>query len=262
MKGPETMNLNDNQTDTPAGEMRGADHVFLLFQLRLGDTPLRKLMRAAIIMNIIFLAGSLFIPFTSVVPLPVLIAFSFVPANILRGGFVDEVIPECRRTCSDEDIVRGAMQCLRFMWGRYILYLLPGLLIFFGVLFAFSYSVFHAEFFGLILLYIPQILVLLLGEYALGHYSIARVFSRRGGTTVMMLVILLGQIVLTLDFLGVATGLSTIAMSSSYIIHVVIQSIVILVVCAVFSVDGIRYFTKAALADAEKNGMPQQEKDM
>lgn len=61
-----------------------------------------------------------------------------------------------------------------------------------------------------------------------------------------------------MDFLGVATGLFTIAMSSSYIIHVVIQSIVILVVCAVFSVGGIKYFTKAALADAEKNGMPQR----
>lgn len=121
---------------------------------------------------------------------------------------------------------------------------------------------FHEEFFELIWLYILQILVFLMGEYALGYYPIARVFSRRGGTTVMMLVILLGQIVLTLDFLGVATGLSTIAMSSSYIIHVVIQSIVILVVCAVFSVGGIRYFTKAVLADAEKNGMPQQEKDM
>ena len=252
MKGPETMNLNDNQTDTPAGEMRGADHVFLLFQLRLGDTPLRKLMRAAIIMNIIFLAGSLFIPFTSVVPLLVLIAFSFVPANILRGGFVDEVIPECRRTCSGEDIVRGAMQCLRFMWGRYILYLLPGLLIFSGVLFAFSYTVFHAEFFGLVWLYILQILVFLMGACALGHYPIARVFSRRAGTTVMMLVILLGQIVLALDFLGVATGMSTIAMPSDYINHVVIQSIVILIVCAVFSIGGIAYFTKAALADAEQ----------
>lgn len=183
----DNMDTKELRTGSPAGGTRGADHVFLLFQLRLGDTPLRKLMRAAIIMNIIFLAGSLFIPFTSVVPLPVLIAFSFVPAGILRGGFVNEVIPECRRTCSGEDIVRSAMQCLRFMWGRYILYLLLGLLIFFGVLFAFSYSVFHDEFFELIWLYILQILVFLLGEYALGHYPIARVFSRRGGTTVMML---------------------------------------------------------------------------
>ena len=256
------MDLNENRTDSPAGAARAPDHVFLLFRLRLGDIPLRKLIRAAIIMNIVFLAGSLFVPFTSVVPLPILIAFSFVPAGILRGGFVNEVIPECRRTCSEEDIVRGAMKCLRFMWGRYILYLLPGLLIFSGVLFAFSYTVFHAEFFGLVWLYILQILVFLMGDCALGHYPIARVFSRRAGTIIMMLVILLGQIVLALDFLGVATGVSTIAMPSDYINHVVIQSIVILVVCAVFSIGGIRYFSKAALADAEQNGLPQREKDM
>ena len=232
--------------------MRGADHVFHVF--RLDDTPVSKLIWPSVILQINFFGGLLAaIPtggITLIVSILVMFVLPFVSGILVRREFVRDVIPACRHFCSEQEIVSGAMKSLRFMNFRYLLCLLPGILIFYGLIFFFRGGLPLPRYFvSAIWVYLLQIAVFLLGEYVLAWYPVARVFSRRVGMIVMMLVVFLAQIVLAIDFLYAASGLVHLDYNADYV-RLVARSIATLVVCAAIYGVGLWYFTRAAFADA------------
>ena len=242
------IDANEPRTESPTGGTRGADHVVRVF--RQDNAPFTKLMWTAAILQIVFfgvfpvfLLRSPIGLFLLILPLPVLIALPFVLGILVRREFVNDVIPACRRVCNEKEIVSGAMKSLRFIYFRYLLCLLPGILLFFIL------NRFPRYFVSAIWVYLLQIAVFLLGEYILAWYPVARVFSRRVGMIVMMLVIFLAQIVLAFDFLYAASGLVHLDYNADEI-RLVLRSIVTLVVCAAIYGGGLWYFTRAALADA------------
>jgi len=243
--------LNDspdpNQTTagTPGGGTRGADHVFHVF--RQDDTPVSKLIWPSVILQINFFGGLLAaIPtggITLIVSLLAMFALPFFPGVFVRREFASDVIPACRGVCTEKEIVSGAMKSLRFVCFRYLLCLLPGILLFFIL------NRFPRYFVSAIWVYLLQIAVFLLGEYVLALYPVARAFSRRAGMIVMMPVIFLAQIVLALDFLYAASGLVHMDPSPDFN-GLVARSIVTLVVCAAIYGGGLWYFIHAAYKDA------------
>ncbi len=256
--------MNTNETVSPTGGKGSADYdVYSVF--RQDITPVRKLIIAAIVMQIIFfgpilcaflfprvqiLQNMLFLIVPSIL-VALALAFPFIPGIIVLRHFRDAVIPACRYTCSEKD-VSGAFQCLRFMWGRYILCLLPGILILFCFLFRLFYrpseeAVSNIEYSGGTGLYILGISVFLLGECALAVFPVARIFSRRAGMIVMIPFIIPGQIVLIMNYLTRIVGLLYDVPEKEYIS----QSIIIFAVCAVLFGGALAYFIHAAKKDSE-----------
>lgn len=246
------MMSNTETRENAGGGTRGADHVFTVF--RQDDTPVSKLILPSLILQINFFGGLLAaIPtggITLIVSLLAMFALPFFPGISVRREFVSDVIPACRGVCTEKEIVSGAMKSLWFMCGRYLRCLLPGILIFCGVFFFFRFGLPLPRYFvSAIWVYLLQIAVFLLGEYVLAWYPVARVFSRRAGMIVMMLVVFLAQIVLAFDFLYAASGLVHMDPSPDFN-GLVARSIVTLVVCAAIYGVGLWYFTRAAFADA------------
>ena len=246
------MDANEPRTELPTGGTRGADHVFSVF--RQDDSPVSKLILPSLILQLNFFGGLLAaIPtggIALIVSILVLFVLPFVSGILVRREFVSDVIPACRPVCTEKEIVSGAMKSLRFMCGRYLRCLLPGILIFYGLIFFFRFGLPLPRYFvSAIWVYLLEIAVFLLGEYVLAWYPVARVFSQRAGMVVMMLVIFLAQIVLACDFLYAASGLVHLDYNADYV-RLVARSIVTLVVCAAIYGVGLWYFTRAALADA------------
>ena len=132
-KGPRTKSP-DGGTADGLGELvvgLGADHVYNVF--REDDTSVPKLMSILVVMQMFFFAGLLAaIPtsgVTLVVSVLILTALPFAPGVIVRREFRNDVIPACRNVCSESEIVSGALKCLRYLWGRYLLGLLPAIVI-------------------------------------------------------------------------------------------------------------------------------------
>ena len=246
------MDANEPRTESPSGGTRGADYVFHVF--RQDDSPVSKLILPAVILQIIFFGGLLAaIPtggITLIVSVLALFALPFFPGVFVRREFVSDVIPACRGVCTEKEIVSGARKSLRFMCGRYLRCLLPGILIFYGLIFFFRGGLPLPRYFAsAIWVYLLQIAVFFLGEYVLAWYPVARVFSQRAGMIVMMLVVFLAQIVLAFDFLYAASGLVHMDPSPDFN-GLVARSIVTLVVCAAIYGVGLWYFTRAAYKDA------------
>ena len=246
------MDANEPRTGSPTGGMRGADHMFRVF--RQDDSPVSKLILPAVILQIIFFGGLLAaIPtggITLIVSVLALFAFPFFPGVFVRREFVSDVIPACRGVCTEKEIVSGARKSLRFMCGRYLRCLLPGILIFYGLIFFFRGGLPLPRYFvSAIWVYLLEIAIFFLGEYVLAWYPVARVFSQRAGMVVMMLVVFLAQIVLAFDFLYAASGLVHMDPSPDFN-GLVARSIVTLVVCAAIYGVGLWYFTRAAYKDA------------
>jgi len=246
-------NRNPNQK-TSCGT-RGADHVFAVF--RQDDSPVSKLILPSVILQINFFGGLLAaIPtggITLIVSLLAMFALPFFPGISVRREFVSDVIPACRPVCTEKEIVSGARKSLRFMFFRYLRCLLPGILIFYGLIFFFRFGLPLPRYFvSAIWVYLLEIAVFLLGEYVLAWYPVARVFSRRAGMIVLMLVVFLAQIVLAFDFLYAASGLVNMDYDADDV-RLVARSIVTLVVCAAIYGVGLWYFTRAAYKDAGRD---------
>lgn len=251
--------MNTNETVSPAGGKGSVNYdVYSVF--RQDITPVRKLIIAAIVMQIIFfgpiLCAFLFprvqilqnIFFLIAPPILVSLAFPFIPGIIVRRHFRDAVIPACRYTCSEKD-VSGAFQCLRFMWGLYILCLLPGILAFlrYIVYLCLGWPI-KTPF---ILLLVPVFLIFLLGECALAVFPVARIFSRRTGMIVMFPFIILGQIVMILDYLYGASGFLYFTDGDVPIREYTNATIIIFAVCAALFGGTLAYFIHAAKKDSE-----------
>ena len=270
------MHTKNPRTESPAGATLGADHVFDVF--RQVDTPVSRLKRTAIVMQIVFFVGVLAAVLTLsclwetgvlaigvlplILPLLVLIALPFVPGIIVRREFVDDVIPACRNLCSEEEIVSGALKSLRFLWGRYLSYLLPLIAIFLGLTVCYCFSELGSvpvrELGWSMLL---SIAVLLLGDCALAVFPVARLFSRRAGMIVMLILMILGQAVLRFNTLVDASGIIWFTDGTPPVKEAITYSIILIVIGIVLFGGGLGYFIRAAYTDAEEQGLPDTEEE-
>ena len=264
------MEPKETPTKSPADGTRGADHVFNVF--RQIDTPVSKLKRAAIVMQIVFFGGVIgavatfsclwetggiaigFLPL--IVSLLDLIALPFVPGIIVRREFVNDVIPACRRVCAEKEIVSGALQCLRFMCLHFLLYLLPLILIFLGLTVCYCFSRLGSvpirELGWPIVLSIAAVL---LGYCPLAVFPVVRMFSRRAGMIVMLILILLGQAVLRFHTLIGASGIIWFTDGTPEVKEFFISSIITIAIGIALFGGGLGYFLRAAYQDAENDGL-------
>ena len=259
--------MNTNETVPPASGKVSADYVCFLF--RYDVTPVIKMIWTAVVMQIIFFSpilvsilGAFLFPQVQILqnilfliapPILVSLAFPFVPGIIVRRRLMNDVIPACRNSCSEKEIVSGAFQCLRFMWGRYILCLLPAILAILGsVVYLCAAWPFKTPF---ILLLVPVFLIFLLGECALAVFPVTRIFSRRAGMIVMFPFIIPGQIVMILDYLIGASGFLYFTDGDVPIREYTNATIIIFAVCAVLFSGALAYFIHAAKKDAEDYGL-------
>ena len=276
------MNTKEPRTGSPDGDTAdglgelvvglGAEHVFNVF--RQVDTPVSKLKRTAIVMQIVFFGGVLAAVATfsclwetgglAIGALPLimslldLIALPFVPGVIVRREFRDDVIPACRRVCTEREIVSGALQSLRFLWGRYLLYLLPLILIFLALAVCYCFSnLGSVPIRELGWLMVLSIAVLLLGDCAQAVFPVARLFSRRATMIVLLILILLGQAVLRFTTLIGASGIIWFTDGTPEVKEYMTSSIVLIAIGIVLFGGGLHYFIHAAYTDAENDGLPE-----
>ena len=245
----ENMDKKEPRTETPAGGTLGADHVYYVY--RLADTPLTKLIWISVIMLIVFCVGALFV----VPSLLVLIALPFAPGVILSREFKNDVIPACRRVCSESEIVSGAMKSLRYLWGRYLLGLLPGILIVLGSAVCYFSTMGRKPFRELGWLFVLSFAVILLGECALAVFPVARLFSRRAGMIIMLILIILGQAVLLATAVFGASGIIWFTDGDTHVKEYTVFTFRLIFVCTVVFGGGLGYFLRAAYQDAEEQDL-------
>ncbi len=272
----------------------GSEHEFVYSIFRQDSTPIRKMIKAAVVLQLLLipiicvmpypwkgtismlfghqadslvkalegLPPNLWIPLALASPISFLaiLAIPYVPGIILRSHFRDAVIPMCKNTCPGKEIFRGAMQSLRHMLVRYVLVLLPGIIIFLvpvvfvlGIIIKIGCDarntggellVIHGSFSVIVWMYILSLPGWLLSEYALAVFPVARLFTRlsgavRPGMFLMLPPIYLGRIVFVLNpvFTAEKTAFLTVG---------------IIIVCTALSVGAIAYFNHASRTNAEK----------
>ena len=215
------------------------------------------------------LPPNLYIPLALASPVSfiALLAIPYVPGIILRRHFRDAVIPICRNTCPGKEIVRGAMRSLHYMLVRYVLVLIPGILVYlvpviFDLVILFNIFsnaqntdgerlIVHGSFSVIVWMYLLSLPGLLLSEYALAVFPVARLFTRlsgaiRPGMFLILSLICLARIVFVLNpvFTAERTAFLTVG---------------IIIVCTALSIGAIAYFDHAARNDAEKWDLKDQE---
>jgi len=246
----ENMDAKDPRTESPAGGMTGADHVYNVF--RRFDHPLTKQIWISVIMLIVFCVGVVFV----IPPLLVLIALPFFPGGIVRRELIDDVIPSCRHVCSEKEIVSGALKCLRYLWGRYLLGLFPGIMIVLGLAVCyFSSKMGSKPFRELGWPIVLSFAVILLGECALAVFPVARLFSRRAGMIIMLILIILGHAVLLANTVLGASGIIWFTDGDPHVKEYTVFTFRLIFVCTVVFGGGLGYFLHAAYTDAENEGL-------
>jgi hypothetical protein len=252
----ENVDAKEPRTDASgesAAESRatlGADHVFQVF--RQTGTPVTTLILSVVAMLVLFfvLAGA----FLGLPSLLVLIVFPFVPGIIVYREFREEVILTCRGICTETEIVSGAMKSLRFLWERYFLCLLPGIAVVAGLINPFVQSDWKPfrELGGSISF---CLFVFLLGEFPLAIFPVARLFSRRIGMIVMLILIILGQIILMLNALFLASGLIYFTDGDVKIKESIAFTSTLSFICITLFACAFGYFLHAAYTDAQNEGL-------
>ena len=199
---------NDNtdakapQTEkSPAKATFDAKYVFSVF--RENKMTLMAMICVSGMMEIIILFFFM-IPL-SPIPLLFLLALAFAPGVIVSSQFKNDVIPVCRGVCTEKEIVTGALKSLLYLWEVCFLCMIPLIVL------ALKTLIFHDPWTGhpyddfgdsIVLSYI----VALLGDCALALFPVARLFSRRIGMIVMVVLIFLAQIVLLLHAMLLRIG--------------------------------------------------------
>jgi len=274
----------------------GSEHEYVYSIFRQDGTPIRKMIWTAVVMQLLLIPiigimpypwkGTVKIVFgpqayafadalerwsiiglASPISLIALLAIPYVPGIILRRHFRDAVIPMCRNTSPGNEIARGTMQSLHYMLVRYVLVLLPGIIVFLvPVVFTLGFFIkifcdaqntggelviIHGSFSVIVWMYLLSIPGWLLSEYALAIFPVARLFTRlsgviRPGMFLILPLIYLVRIVFVLNpvFTAERTAFLTVA---------------VIVICTALSVGAIAYFNHAAKTDAEKWDLKDQE---
>lgn len=241
----------ESATESQAKATLGANHVFQVF--RQTGKPVTTLILSVVVMLVLFfvLAGA----FLGLPLLLVLIVFPFVPGIIVYREFREEVILTCRGVCTETEIVSGAWKSLLYLWERYFLCLLP------GIAFVVGFHVLHdfqsdwkpfRELGGSISF---CLFVFLLGEFPLAIFPVARLFSRRIGMIVMLILIILGQIILMLNTLFLASGLIYFTDGDVKIKENIAFTGTLSFICITLFACGLGYFIHAAYTDAQNEGL-------
>ena len=275
----------------------GSEHEYVYSIFRQDSTPVRKMIKAAVVIQLLLipivcimpypwamtiaelfgpqadslikalegLPPNLWIPLALASPVSfiTILAIPYVPGIILRGHFRDTVIPMCKNTCPGEEIARGAMQSLRYMLVRFVLVLLPGILVYLvPVIFVLGtiikigcdaqntggeLVIIHGSFSVIVWMYLLSLPGWLLSEYALAVFPVARLFPRlsgavRPGMFLMLPLIYLGRIVFVLNpvFTAERTAFLTVA---------------VIVICTALFLGAIAYFNYEAKIGAKKWGL-------
>ena len=248
---------------SPAGGTTGKDLVFQVFR-QIG-TPVKTLIWAAVAtlilppvaMLAVFYGGAFFI----LPSILVLIALPFVPGIIVYREFRDEVVPACRGVCFEKEIVSGALKSLRFLWERYFLCLFPGIALAAGLI-VFFVHLDNMPFHELGRSISLCLFVSLLGEFALALFPVARLFSRRVGMIVMLILIILGQIVLMRHALLGASGFIDLGGHRDAAIRFNAFTGFWSFICITLYACSFVYFIHAAYTDAETEGLLYWEMDL
>ena len=279
----------------------GSEHEYVYSIFRQDGTPVRQMIKAAVVIQLLLIpivcimpspwAGTakivfgpqadsfakalkelppnLYIPLALASPFffIALLAIPYVPGIILRRHFRDAVIPMCRNTCPGKEIVRGAMRSLHYMLVRYVLVLIPGILVYLvpvvlalGILIKIfcddqntggELVIIHGSFSVIVWMYLLSLPGLLLSEYALAVFPVARLFTRlsgaiRPGMFLMLPLVYLVRIVFVLNpvFTVGKTAFLTVG---------------IIIVCTALSIGAIAYFDHAARNDTGKWDLKDQE---
>jgi hypothetical protein len=256
-KEPLTDASGESATESQAKATLGANHVFQVF--RQTGTPVVTLILAAAVILVVFCALAAAGGRVSDVPLLllkqlVLIVLPFVPGIIVYREFREEVILTCRGICTETEIVSGAMKSLRFLWERYFLCLLPGIAVVAGLINPFVQSDWKPfrELGGSISF---CLFVFLLGEFPLAIFPVARLFSRRIGMIVMLILIILGQIILMLNALFLASGLIYFTDGDVKIKESIAFTSTLSFICITLFACAFGYFLHAAYTDAQNEGL-------
>ncbi len=250
-KEPLTDASGESATESQAKATLGANHVFQVF--RQTGKPVTTLILSVVAMLVLFfvLAGA----FLGMPSLLVLIVFPFVPGIIVYREFREEVILTCRGICTETEIVSGAWKSLLYLWERYFLCLLP------GIAFVVGFHVLHdfqsdwkpfRELGGSISF---CLFVFLLGEFPLAIFPVARLFSRRIGMIVMLILIILGQIILMLNALFLASGLIYFTDGDVKIKENIAFTSTLSFICITLFACAFGYFLHAAYTDAQNEGL-------
>ena len=187
--------------ESPAKATLGAKYVLSVF--RENKLSLTAMICVSVMMEIIILFFFM-IPL-SPIPLLVLLALAFAPGVIVSSQFKNDVIPVCRGVCTEKEIVTGALKSLLYLWEVCFLCMIPLIVL------ALKTLIFHEPWTGhpyddfgdsIVLSYI----VALLGDCALALFPVARLFSRRIGMIVMVVLIFLAQIILLLHAMLLRIG--------------------------------------------------------
>ena len=198
---------------------------------------------------------------TSPISFLAILAIPYVPGILVRRAFARIVIPMCKNTCPGKEIACGAMRSLRHMLVRYVLALLPGIIVYLvpvvltlGILINIGCENdpgeplrIQASFSVIVWMYILSLPGYLLSEYALAIFPVARLFTRlsgaiRPGMFLMLPLIYLARFVLVLNPVFTAE-------------RPIFLTVAILVACTALSVGAIAYFNYAARTGAEKWGL-------
>ncbi len=287
----------DSSAATPTPPLYiGSEHEYVYSIFRQDSTPVRKMILIAVVIQLLLipivcimpypwevtiielmghdftksLANALDVPYLRHLWIPLalaspvsfitILAIPYIPGILVRRHFRDAVIPMCKNTCPGEEIARGAMQSLRHMLVRYVLVLLPGILVYLvPVIFVLGtiikigcdaqntggeLLIIHGSFSVIVWMYILSLPGWLLSEYALAVFPVARLFTRlsgavRPGMFLILPLIYLARIVFVLNpvYTAERTAFLTVA---------------VIVICTALSVGAIAYFNYAAKTGAEK----------
>ena len=256
-KEPSADASGENAAESPAGAKLGANHVFQVF--RQDKMALAAVIGLSVMMEIALLFIFMIMTW-QILPLPpivllILLALALVPGCIVRWRFTDDVIPSCRGVCSEEEIVSGAWKSLAYMWEVCFLCMLPLIAIVLKTIIFHDPQTGHPydDFGDSIVL---SCIAALLGYCPLAVFPVARMFSRRAGMIVMLILIILGQIVMMLHTLFGVSGLFYLGGGGDAAVRSFNSfSGFLCSICAMLSLGGLGYFIYAAIHDAEEKGL-------
>ena len=258
-KDPRTDASGESAAESPASATLGAGQERVVGELdvlqffRRDKASLAELICFSLITEILLLFLFSINPLSPLLFL-ILLAFTFVPGCIVRQRFIDDVSPICRFVCSETGIVSGTMKSLLHQWIVCFLCMFP-LIVFvlMSIIFHDPWTDHPYDDFGgsIVTCYVAAIL----GDCPLAIFPVARLFSRRAGMIVMLILIILGKAVLLVTAVYGASGLLWFTDGDPHVKEYTVFTFRLIYVCTVVFGGGLGYFIRAASKDAEKKGL-------
>lgn len=252
----ENMDMTESRTESPAGAALGAGHVFSVFRqdkMALTAQICLSAMMEIVLLFLFKINVWRILPLQPIVLL-LLLALTFIPGCIVCRAFKNDVIPACRGVCPDEEIVAGAWKSLLFLWEACFLCMLPLIvLVLRSIIFHDPWTGHPYDDFGGSI--VQSCIAVLLGYCPLAVFPVARLFSRRIGMIVMVVLIFLAQIVLLLHAMLLRIGFPYFTDGDVKVKETNAFAGNLSFICIMLFAFGFGYFLYAAYTDAEDKGL-------